>query len=156
MGVSGTGKTTLARALAAATDWQFIEGDDFHPLENIEKMRNNMALTDADRLPWLRRLNARLKQDRLSHVHSVVSCSALKGSYRDILSEGLEDMAFVYLYGETGLIRERIAGRTDHFMKQNLLNSQLQTLQVPQDALGIPIQLSTAEQVKLVRDKLKL
>jgi carbohydrate kinase (thermoresistant glucokinase family) len=131
MGVSGSGKTTIAAMLADALHCQFQEGDDLHPRSNVEKMRNGTPLTDADRLPWLRKIAAEIDAWRAGGESGVLTCSALKRSYRDIIIGDRRDVTLVYLRGSRELIHERMAARHEHFMPVALLDSQFATLQEP-------------------------
>lgn len=131
MGVSGSGKTTVSALLAAALGCQFQEGDDLHPAENVEKMQSGTPLTDADRLPWLRKIAEEINAWRARHESGVLTCSALKRSYRDIIIDGHSDVTLVYLRGSYDLIHRRMAARHGHFMPVALLESQFATLQEP-------------------------
>lgn len=129
MGVSGTGKSTIGRALADALGWPFAEGDEHHPAGNVAKMAAGFPLTDEDRWPWLRGLAGWLAvQDRAGSC-SVLTCSALRRPYRDLLREGAPGLYFVHLVGDTSLLLERMQSRQDHFMPPELLESQLDTLE---------------------------
>lgn len=151
MGVTGAGKTTLGQALAADLGACFIDADDHHPPENIAKMRGGEPLTDADRGPWLDRLHGLLRERDAADRDAVLACSALKSGYRTRLTAGLRDVRFVLLVGDPARLRERLAARRDHFMPPALLESQIATLTLPDDAIEVPITLATAEQVALVR-----
>jgi len=131
MGVSGSGKTLIGSALARALGVDFVEGDDYHPAENVERMASGIPLTDADRAVWLRSLADRLRDANAADTGLVMSCSALKKSYRDVLRSGARNLQFVFLRGERVLLAERIAGRRGHFMPSSLLDSQLATLEEP-------------------------
>lgn len=131
MGVSGSGKTTVSALLAAALGCQFQEGDDLHPTANVEKMKSGTPLTDADRLPWLHKIAEEIDGWRARHESGVLTCSALKRSYRDIIIDGRSDVALVYLKGSYDLIHRRMAARHGHFMPVALLDSQFATLQEP-------------------------
>ena len=131
MGVSGSGKTTVSALLAAALGCQFQEGDDLHPLENVEKMHGGTPLTDADRLPWLRKIAEEIDGWRARGESGVLTCSALKRSYRDIIIGNRRDVTLVYLKGSYDLIRRRMAARHEHFMPVGLLDSQFASLQEP-------------------------
>ena len=131
MGVSGSGKSTIASMLARRLDWEFQDGDWFHPRENIEKMQSGIPLTDEDRWPWLRAIAAWIDKTRESRQHGVVACSTLKRSYRDILVGKRPDVRIVYLKGTAELIARRLAARTGHFMPAGLLESQFRTLEEP-------------------------
>ena len=134
MGVSGSGKTTVAAMLAGALGAKFLEGDDLHPRSNVEKMRSGMPLTDADRLPWLQRIAGEIDGWRANGDKGVVTCSALKRAYRDIIVGDRPEVALVYLRGSRELIQHRMAARHEHFMPVGLLDSQFATLQEPADA----------------------
>ncbi len=131
MGVSGSGKSTVAALLAAALGCQFHEGDDLHPRENVEKMQRGTPLTDADRMPWLRKIAEEIDGWRARGQCGVLTCSALKRSYRDIIIGGRDDVVLVYLKGSRDLIHRRMAARHEHFMPLALLDSQFATLEEP-------------------------
>jgi carbohydrate kinase (thermoresistant glucokinase family) len=131
MGVSGSGKTTVAALLAAALGWQFQEGDDLHPAANVDKMRSSIPLTDTDRLPWLEKIAEEIDRWRERGLSGVVTCSALKRIYRDILIGSRPEVQLVYLKGSYDLIRSRLAARHEHFMPAALLESQFATLEEP-------------------------
>ena len=131
MGVSGAGKTFIGERLAAALNWSFYEGDDYHPQRNVEKMSQGAALTDADRAPWLDALHALIGGLLTQDEAAVLSCSALKRAYRDQLIRGRDDVRIVYLRGAYDLIRQRLEAREAHFMKVDLLASQFEALEEP-------------------------
>lgn len=131
MGVSGSGKTTVSVLLAAALGCQFQEGDDLHPVENVEKMHGGTPLTDADRLPWLRKIAEEIDGWRARGESGVLTCSALKRSSRDIIVGDRPGVTLVYLKGSHDLICRRMAVRHEHFMPEALLDSQFATLQEP-------------------------
>jgi gluconokinase len=131
MGVSGSGKSTVAALLAAALGCQFQEGDDLHPPENVEKMRDGTPLTDADRMPWLHKIGEEIDGWRARGECGVLTCSALKRSYRDIIIGGRQDVVLVYLKGSLDLIHQRMIARHEHFMPVALLDSQFATLEEP-------------------------
>ena len=132
MGVSGSGKSTVGAALAKNLGATFLEGDQFHSPENVARMAAGVALTDADRQGWLLTLSARLGAARRSGEPVVLSCSALKRSYRDTLRQQASDLALVYLAGTPDVLAQRMAGRSGHYMPPSLLASQLATLEPPQ------------------------
>lgn len=131
MGVSGSGKSTVAALLAAALGCQFQEGDDLHPRENVEKMHSGIPLTDADRMPWLRKIADEIDGWHARGECGVMTCSALKRSYRDIIIGDRSDVVLVYLKGSHELIRQRMTARHEHFMPVALLDSQFATLEEP-------------------------
>ncbi len=131
MGVSGSGKTTIARGVAARLGWDVLEGDAYHPPSNVEKMSHGIPLDDADRLPWLRAIAQAIDAELAAGRSSVVACSALKRSYRDILIGSRKGVALVYLQGSHALLAERMRSRTGHFMPPSLLDSQFATLEEP-------------------------
>jgi gluconokinase len=131
MGVSGSGKTTVSVLLSAALGCQFQEGDDLHPAANVEKMRSGTPLTDADRLPWLHKIAEEIDGWRARGESGVLTCSALKRSYREIIIGDRADVTLVYLKGSHDLIHGRMAARHEHFMPVALLDSQFATLQEP-------------------------
>jgi gluconokinase len=134
MGVSGSGKTTVGRLLAERLHWTFLDADDFHLPANVEKMRRGDPLTDADREPWLGALAAVLRES-LDRTESVVlACSALKQCYRDRLRVD-ERVRFVVLKADPDVLRRRLADRPGHYFAPSLLASQLETLELPRDAL---------------------
>lgn len=131
MGVSGSGKTTIGVPLAKRLGWQFAEADDFHSAANIDKMHRGIALDDADRLPWLRAIAAQIDTWRAARQHGIVTCSALKRYYREIIIGDRPDVRLVYLMGSQALIGRRVAARHGHFMPSSLLESQFATLEEP-------------------------
>ena len=131
MGVSGSGKTSVAAGLARHAGWILLEGDSFHPAANIAKMKAGMPLTDDDRWPWLRAIAAREDELLTAGQSAVVACSALKRVYRDILIGDRSDLVLVYLRGSKALIAGRMAARKNHFMPPALLDSQFATLEEP-------------------------
>lgn len=142
MGVAGSGKTTVGREAARRLGWQFQEGDALHPPENVAKMRSGHPLDDNDRAPWLAAIAARIDEWRRAGDRGIVTCSALKRRYRDVIIGSRQDVRLVYLDGPRALLAERLAGRSGHFMPASLLDSQLETLEPPspdENALTISI-----------------
>jgi gluconokinase len=139
MGVSGSGKTTVGERLARALGAEFAEGDAYHPPANVEKMRSGHPLDNADRQPWLERLGAEIDGWLERGQDVVLACSALKRSYRDILSGGRRQVRFVYLRGSETLIHDRLAHRHGHYMPASLLKSQFAALEEPEDAIVVDI-----------------
>jgi ribose 5-phosphate isomerase A len=142
MGVSGAGKSTVARELAARLGWAFEEGDALHPEANVAKMHAGIPLTDADRQPWLERVAAWIDDQRASKQPGIITCSALKRSYRRIIIGDRPEVRLVYLRGGHDLIAEHLAGREGHFMPPSLLQSQIDTLEEPspdEDALTVDV-----------------
>lgn len=131
MGVSGSGKSTVGRGLAAVLGARFVEGDQLHPPENVARMRAGRPLTDADRQGWLVAVAQQLADAALRGEALVVSCSALRRSYRERLRAAAPELKFVYLHGTAELLAARMASRRDHYMPASLLQSQLETLEPP-------------------------
>ena len=129
MGVSGSGKTTVARGIATAMGWEFAEGDAFHPEANIAKMSSGQPRTDEDRWPWLRAIGSWIDSHDRSGTSAVITCSALKQVYRDILREGRPTVRFVHVTADPELIEDRMEHHQGHFMPASLLPSQLTTLE---------------------------
>jgi len=154
MGVTGCGKTTVGARLAEELDWGFEDADEFHPPENIAKMSRGVALTDADRAPWLAAIRARAEKALAKGEPLVMGCSALKAAYRRVLAEGLAGVRFIYLRGDEALLAERLRNRLGHFMDPGLLGSQLATLEEPDSAVRIEIALPLAAQVRAIRERL--
>lgn len=131
MGVAGCGKSTIGEALAKRLGWPFRDADSFHPAANVAKMSAGTPLTDEDRWPWLEAIAAWIDDRRAANAPGIVSCSALKRVYRDVLLDGRPDVALVYLKGDRALIAERMQRRRNHFMPPSLLASQFATLEEP-------------------------
>ena len=131
MGVSGSGKSTIADKLAERLSWDFEDGDIFHPASNIAKMSAGQPLTDVDRRPWLQAIADEIDRVCKAGERTVIACSALKRAYRDILVHGRDDVRIVYLEGTQKLIADRLALRKGHFMPPGLLASQFKTLERP-------------------------
>jgi gluconokinase len=138
MGVSGSGKTSIAEAIAGRLVLHFVEGDALHPAANVEKMSHGIPLTDEDRMPWLDLIGGEIAAAVARGEAIVVSCSALKRVYRDRLRrEAGGSLAFVYLEGSKELLTKRMGERKGHFMPTSLLESQLQTLETPTGEPGV-------------------
>jgi carbohydrate kinase (thermoresistant glucokinase family) len=133
MGVSGSGKSTIATALGQRLGWIVEDADQFHPESNVKKMSAGIPLTDDDRWPWLQAIADEIARKRASGTSVIVACSALKRAYRDVLVQGHHDTRIVYLRGRKDLIAERLAARKNHFMPPGLLDSQFRTLEEPSD-----------------------
>lgn len=131
MGVSGSGKTTIAEALAERLGFACEDADTYHPASNVAKMHSGIPLTDEDRWPWLRAIAQAIDRKAEASTPVVIACSALKRAYREILAHGREDVRIVYLKGSRDLIARRLALRTDHFMPASLLDSQFATIEEP-------------------------
>ncbi len=131
MGVSGSGKSLIGAAFARALGIDFVEGDDYHSAENVQRMSREVPLTDDDRVRWLRSLAVRIRETKDAGTGLVMTCSALKRSYRDVLRAQASELRFVFLRGPRALLAERIASRRGHFMPPSLLDSQLATLEEP-------------------------
>lgn len=153
MGVAGSGKSTVGALLARRLGCAFHDGDDYHPPANVAKMAAGTPLTDADRMPWLDRLRELAAGARRRGENVVIACSALRRSYRERLA-GDEALRFVYLRGDRATILARIEGRSDHFMKPAMLDSQVAALEEPRDAIAVSIEQSPEEIVARVIDAL--
>jgi carbohydrate kinase (thermoresistant glucokinase family) len=155
MGVSGAGKSTVARRLAEELGWDFAEGDDLHPPENVAKMAAGHPLTDADRLPWLAQIAAWIDGEIAAGRHGVITCSALKHAYRDLLRR--PEVLFVYLSVPRTELERRVHGRRGHYMPASLLDSQLAALEPPaadESALTLEAGGNPARVVELIRTRL--
>jgi carbohydrate kinase (thermoresistant glucokinase family) len=142
MGVSGAGKTTVGRALAAQLGWRFVDADDLHPRANVAKMARNEALTDDDREPWLQAVRQHIVNAAATRQPLVIACSALKRAYRRTLSDGLDKVRFVYLRTTAPELEARLATRPHHFAGPGLLASQLATLEEPSDEEALTLDAS--------------
>lgn len=155
MGVAGSGKTTVGRALAARLGWVFFDADDFHSPESVAKMAAGIPLTDEDRAPWLATLHDLLARTLRSGRHPVLACSALKQSYRRTLLADNDGLRLIYLKGGYDLIRSRMSDRTDHYVKPGMLRSQFDALEEPADALTVDITSELDEIVEKIYQALK-
>jgi gluconokinase len=157
MGVAGSGKTTVGTQLAHELQWPFFDADDFHPPENVAKMRAGLALTDVDREPWLERLRALIDDLLRARRSAVLACSALRDAYRARLVGGRSrEVPVVYLRGSEALLRQRLAARRGHFMKADMLPGQLATLEEPRDALVVDVAAPVDTIVERIRTGLGL
>jgi gluconokinase len=155
MGVSGAGKTTVGQLLASQLGWPFVDGDDFHSAENVEKMQSGTPLTDADRAPWLETLHGLISGWLATGTNAVLACSALKRAYRERLRVGAA-VQFIYLKGAPQLLQQRLRARSGHYMTERMLTSQLETLEEPEHAIVVDVDRSPAEIVEEIRSKLAL
>jgi gluconokinase len=151
MGVSGCGKTTVAEALARRLDCSFQEGDSLHSAANVAKMQSGTPLTDADRGPWLNTIAALIDDWRAKGESGVVACSALKRSYRDLLIGNRENVRLVYLHADPAVLHARLKARVGHYMPASLLDSQLATLEPPQQDEH-PITVDSDEPLSMIVD----
>jgi gluconokinase len=151
-GVSGSGKSTVGRALARELSWPFYDGDDHHPPENVRKMRAGIPLDDADRDPWLDSLRGLIDELSAQGGDAVIAASLLKKAYRERLTR--PDVRFVYLKGDPALIRERLRQRKGHFFDPTLLDSQLEALEEPDDALSVDVDARPEDIAKAIGEQL--
>ena len=154
-GVTASGKTTIGKLLAIELDWKFYEGDNFHPLRNIEKLRRGEPLDDQDRLPWLTAIRDNIRSAIDRGENAVIACSALKESYRRMLRIS-PDVILVHLEANPELVEKRSKQRPGHFMNPVLLRSQFETLEEPEAALQIDAGLAPGEIVGVIRSRLSL
>lgn len=150
MGVSGSGKTAVGKALAQSLGWDFFDADDFHPPANIAKMARGIPLDDSDRTPWLDSLHELISSSLKADKPAVLACSALKENYRQQLIDGNDGVQIVYLKGSYELIWSRMEKRTEHYMKPHMLKSQFETLEEPANAITVDIALSIEQIVKTI------
>ncbi|WP_253650313.1 gluconokinase [Vibrio sp. Y29_XK_CS5] len=162
MGVCASGKTTIGEHLAKKLGRKFIDGDDLHPRANIQKMASGQPLNDDDRKPWLERIRDAAYSLESKNEHGIIVCSALKKIYRDQIREGNENVTFLFLDGSKELILERMRARQGHFMKENMVNSQFEALERPENeprtifvSIDATIEdvLSNAAELILVQDE---
>jgi gluconokinase len=152
MGVSGVGKSTVAKGLSILLGWTYAEGDAFHSEANVAKMASGHALTDDDRWPWLRSIGVWMDGQIEAGKPSVVTCSALRRAYRDLLRDGRPQVCFLHLVAAEGLVADRISHRSDHYMPGSLLRSQYDTLEpLGPDEPGVSVSVDGAAPVVLRR-----
>lgn len=156
MGVEGTGKTTIGKMLAEKLGWKFYDADDYHPVANIEKMRNGIPLDDEERRPWLNEIRNLINSSLNRNEQSIIACSALKNSYREFLKQSKEQIIFVYLKGDKNTISKRLASRKGHFAGTQLLESQLRTLEEPEGVITADISKRPEVIADSIIEKLKL
>lgn len=148
MGVAGCGKTTIGEMLSERLKWPYIDADDLHPSQNIEKVRNGSKLTDDDRWPWLVATSNWIVQQERARKPGIVSCSALKRIYRNFLVSASKDFLFVYLRGEKPLIRDRLEMRAHHFFPTAWLDDQFDLLEEPNSGEALIVDIAkTPEQI---------
>jgi gluconokinase len=155
MGPAGSGKTTVGKLLAAQLQWEFADGDDFHSPANIEKMSRGIPLGDDDRIPWLNSIREAMLQWYAQHRNVVLACSALKGSYRELLQVN-SNVKIVYLKGSYELFRERLRSRKGHYAGEQILAGQFADLEEPMDAITIDAAQSPEQIVTEIRKRLAL
>jgi len=156
MGVAGSGKTTVGRELAASLRWPFHDADDLHPAANVAKMSAGTPLTAIDREPWLAALRALLFRIEAQSGDAVLACSSLSAAFRRRLAAGLRDLRYVYLRAAPGLIAARLGARRDHFFGSDLLDTQFDALEEPNDALCLDASEPVAALVGRIRRELML
>ncbi|WP_223641664.1 gluconokinase [Corallococcus sp. EGB] len=156
MGVSGSGKSTVGRELAERLGWTFVDADDLHSVENRRKMASGTPLTDVDRRPWLELLHARMEKALNADEDLVLAFSGLKRLYRERLTVDPARERWVYLHAPASLIRERLQQRLGHFMPASLLDSQLEALEVPDEAFTVDVTPPSGDVVQRIMDGLEL
>ncbi len=154
MGVSGCGKSSIGRTLAQRLGYRFFDADDFHSPANLDKMRQEIPLSDEDRIPWLARLRSLLEKESLTQ-NVVLSCSALRESYRRQLLDGLPNTEIIHLTGSFDLILQRLKAREAHFMPASLLHSQFESLEPPDEAITLDVAAAQADIVAEILKHLK-
>lgn len=147
-GVSGSGKTTIGALVAGRLHWRFADADDFHPESNVAKMRSGIPLTDEDRMPWLRAIAAWMDERVAAGEPAVVTCSALKRSYRDLLLSGRSEVTMVFLQVTRDELTRRLTMRSGHFFPRQLLDSQLRALETPQPDENVRTVLANGDAVR--------
>jgi gluconokinase len=154
MGVTGSGKTTVGKALAQELGWPFLDADDLHPAANVEKLRAGIPLTDEDRAPWLKEVATAIDEAEAGGANLVLACSALKHAYREYLRHDLADVVYVCLCGPKEVIAERLSRRQGHFMNPGLLSSQFATLEADHDSIAVDVRGPVPEIVRQIRGKI--
>lgn len=156
MGVSGTGKTTIGKGLSKRLGIPFVEGDDYHPQANVDKMASGKPLNDADRAPWLAALGEVLAKAHESGRGCILACSALKQRYRDTLRQAAQaPVHFVWLHGERELLAKRLSERKGHYFKADLLDSQFEALEAPQQAIELDVVERPEQLIRQAAEKLE-
>lgn len=155
MGVSGSGKTTIGRLLAERLKCDFEDADDFHPSANIEKMRQGIPLTEADRRPWLEKIAESISEWIAEGKHIILACSALQEAHRKTLAGNHDRVPIIFLNGEFDLIEQRLEKRKGHFFDKRLLTSQFAIIEKPKNAIVLNITASPAQIVSEAEDRLK-
>ena len=150
MGVAGSGKSAVGKEVAARLSWLFLDADDFHPAANIAKMKQGIPLNDQDRIPWLKTLHDELEHQLAENRSVILGCSALKESYRHLLSEHISPLSFVLLDVDEETISQRLQQRSAHFFPKNLMQSQFAALEKPKDAIIIDARKPLSEVVEKV------
>jgi gluconokinase len=156
MGPTGSGKTTIGSLLQKRLGWEFVDADDFHSVANKEKIHKGIALTDADRGPWLAAIHEQIKRWIAEHRNVVLACSALKQSYREQLWDSSQDVRLVYLKGSYDVIYQRLLARKGHFANEHILSSQFATLEEPANAITVDVRGSPEEIVEQICARLGL
>jgi gluconokinase len=156
MGVSGSGKSTIGKLLAASLEWEFSDADDFHSTANIAKMSKGIALNDEDRMPWLYQLQKAIALWLIEDKNVVLACSALKSSYRQILWQDSAKMRLVYIKSSFELLHKRLQQRQNHFMAQTLLKSQFDTLEEPDNSIVVDAHQPATISVQQIKENLGL
>ena len=151
MGVAGSGKTTIGTLLAEAIGWTFFDGDDFHPEENIKRMRHGVALTDNDREIWLDRLHNLVRGLNNRGESAILAFSALRRAYRERVADGIDELRYVYLNGDPALLKQRVNERKGHYFGADLLESQFETLEEPEGIAMVDVTGEPEEVVARVR-----
>ena len=154
MGVTGAGKTTIGRRLAAELGWPYFEADDFHPAANRDKMGRGLALTDEDRAPWLAAIRTRIDDCLTAEQNAVFTCSALKEKYRHVLMDGAPGIKLVFLTADIATIQARVYQRKEHFMKAGMVKSQFDALEVPLNALTLDVRQTPEAIIAAIRKAL--